>query len=94
MMKNDKEKVLTAEELEKRKRLTEGFLSSEFYVKYFEPDIKAGIEANNKINSINEEQSPEDILRDFYKKKYKRDIYQGILNKLKHWAEKKYQGGI
>jgi len=92
--KNPEKSANKAEQnLIKRRRLTQGFLSSEFFIHYLKPELEKEIESNNKISSLDINKSDTELAKDIRMKKYKKDIYKGLINKLKMWAEKSYAGG-
>jgi len=72
-------------EIEKKDRAnaTKLFLTSEFWIKYFKPNIEEEIRINSNIKRIDET----DIEKSYLKTKIKVDIYSGILYKIGSWVK-------
>ena len=83
-------KKLDNKDLERRKKLAIDFLDSEFYQKFFKPDLEEQIKNSDKLSVI-DTTSETTILKDFHSKKNKVTVYRGLLNKIDEWANKQYK---
>ena len=73
------------EDVAKRSHDVSYMISTDGWKLWFEPEIFRMVEKYNKIDMIDER----DLHDSFMKNKIRRDVYSGLLNKLKEWVSLK-----
>jgi hypothetical protein len=77
-----------------RASATKKFQISNFYTRYFEPELKRLIKKHDSLSSIKAE--PEKgvtVEMSYYQNLVKRDVYKGLLSKLDEWIKNENKKG-